>query len=123
MNRAAERAAPEAQGIFLGAIREMTLEDGRKILTGGDTAATYYFKTKTAASLTAAFRPIVVKAMKEAEITRRHKQLTGGIPAMLFAKQESFNIDDYVFPRVWMGCSMSWERKSGMGTDCAHPLT
>ena len=35
MNRGAEKTAPEAKGIFLGAIREMTLEDGRKILTGG----------------------------------------------------------------------------------------
>ena len=39
MNRAAERAAPAARGIFGDAVGEMTIEDGRKILSGGDTAA------------------------------------------------------------------------------------
>jgi hypothetical protein len=43
MNRAAERAAPQARKIFVEAIREMTFTDARKILTGGETAATEYF--------------------------------------------------------------------------------
>jgi len=47
MNRAAERAAPSAKKIFWDAIGEMTFEDARKILGGGDTAATQYFKGKT----------------------------------------------------------------------------
>lgn len=96
MNRAAEKAAPEAKSIFGGAIREMTLEDGRKILSGGDTAATDYFKTKTVASLTSTFRPIVEKAMEETGVTRRYQQLMRGLPALPFAKRDSFNINEYV---------------------------
>ena len=46
INRAAEKAAPAAKSIFLGAIHDMTLEDGRGILTGGNTAATDFFKRK-----------------------------------------------------------------------------
>ena len=40
MNRAAERAAPAARQIFGNAVGEMTFEDARKIMGGGDTAAT-----------------------------------------------------------------------------------
>jgi Protein of unknown function (DUF4197) len=47
MNRAAEAAAPLAARYFGDAIRDMTLEDVRGILTGGDTAATDFFRRKT----------------------------------------------------------------------------
>ncbi|MCI0408500.1 MAG: DUF4197 domain-containing protein [Acidobacteria bacterium] len=53
MNRAAERAAPHAKRIFWDAITKMSFDDARKILSGGDTAATDYFKVKTTDRLTA----------------------------------------------------------------------
>ena len=46
MNRAAEKAAPQAASLFVGAIKEMTLEDAKGILTGGDTSATDYSSRK-----------------------------------------------------------------------------
>ncbi|PYP91875.1 MAG: hypothetical protein DMG65_06130 [Candidatus Angelobacter sp. Gp1-AA117] len=45
MNRAAEQAVPKAKQIFLRAVTHMTFSDARRILTGGDTAASDYFKT------------------------------------------------------------------------------
>lgn len=36
-----------------------SFDDARKILTGGDTAATEYFKAKTSDKLSTAFRPTV----------------------------------------------------------------
>ena len=50
MNRAAEKAAPAAKDIFWSAIKSMSFDDARKILTGGDTAATDYFRAKTTQS-------------------------------------------------------------------------
>jgi hypothetical protein len=44
MNRAAEKAAPKAASYFVGAIKEMSVEDAGGILKGGDTAATEFFK-------------------------------------------------------------------------------
>ncbi|PYX91179.1 MAG: DUF4197 domain-containing protein, partial [Acidobacteria bacterium] len=44
MNRAAEQAAPAANQIFINALTRMTFADARQILSGGDTAATDYFK-------------------------------------------------------------------------------
>ena len=59
MNRAAEAAVPLASKFFGDAIRDMTLEDVRAILTGGDTAATQFFRGKTQDKLFAAFKPVV----------------------------------------------------------------
>ena len=50
MNRAAENAAPKAASFFGDSIREMTFEDAKGIIEGGDTAATDYFETKTKTS-------------------------------------------------------------------------
>ncbi len=66
MNRAAESAAPRAKQIFLDAIGKMSFDDARKILNGGDTAATEFFRSKTTPQLTTAFRPVVSKSMNAA---------------------------------------------------------
>ena len=65
MNRAAEKAAPAPRGIFKDALTQMTFGDSRKILTGGNTPATEYFKDKTSEKPAAAFRPTVESAMAE----------------------------------------------------------
>jgi hypothetical protein len=96
MNRAAERAAPQAKQIFLGAISEMTFADAKQILNGSQTAATDYFKVKTTDKLTAAFRPQVEKAMNEVGVTRQYKELVGYFKAIPFPKSDLINIDQYV---------------------------
>jgi uncharacterized protein DUF4197 len=96
MNRAAERAAPAAKQIFWDAIGEMTFDDARKILNGPNTAATNYFKVKTTDRLTAAFRPVVDRAMSEVGVTRQYKDLVGRFEAIPFVKSESLDLDHYV---------------------------
>lgn len=103
MNRAAERAAPRAKAIFWDAIGEMSFEDARKILNGGDTAATDYFQDKTTDRLAAAFRPVVDKAMNEVGVTRRYKELIGRYEAIPFVTSERFDIDQYVVTKALDG--------------------
>jgi len=43
LNRAAEAATPKAKRIFANAIRDMSFDDARKILSGPNDAATQYF--------------------------------------------------------------------------------
>jgi hypothetical protein len=64
MNRAAEQATPEAKRIFIAAVQKMTFRDARRILSGNDTAATEYLKSTSTGDLTAAFSPIVARAMQ-----------------------------------------------------------
>jgi hypothetical protein len=96
MNRAAERAVPAATQIFLNAIGEMTFDDARTILNGGDTAATDFFKTKTTDKLTAAFRPVIERSMNEVGVTRQYKELVGRFEAIPFLKPQTFDLDGYV---------------------------
>ncbi len=63
INRAAEAAIPEARALFLGAIRNMTIEDALGILRGGDTAATDFLRSRTETQLTASFTPYVRSAL------------------------------------------------------------
>lgn len=70
MNRAAEDAAKSASPIFVNAIKQMTITDALGILRGGDFAATNYFKEKTTASLTDAFKPVIDKALANVDATK-----------------------------------------------------
>jgi hypothetical protein len=100
MNRAAERAAPRAKEIFWDAISEMTIDDARKILSGHETAATDYFKSKTSGKLTTAFRPVVEKSMNEVGVTRQYKDLVGRYESIPFASSVVFDIDSYVVSKA-----------------------
>jgi hypothetical protein len=71
MNTAAEKAAGEATPVFSKALGDMTFKDASGILSGGDTAATQYFKRTTSAELATRFRPIVDQAMAETGVEQR----------------------------------------------------
>jgi Protein of unknown function (DUF4197) len=103
MNRAAERAAPAARPIFLDAIKTMTFDDARRILTGGSTAATDFFKTKTTDQLRTAFRPAVDQAMGEVGVARQYNELVGRFQAIPFARAEAFDVDGYVVGKALDG--------------------
>lgn len=103
MNRAAEAAAPSAEKIFGDAILAMSFDDARKILSGGDTAATDYFKAKTTSELTAAFRPFVEKTMAENGVTQQYEALTGELKSIPFAKSETLDINKYVVGKALDG--------------------
>ncbi len=96
LNRAAERATPFARQIFWDAIGEMSFDDARKILTGGQTAATEYFKAKTSGKLATAFRPVVEQATSEVGVTRQYKELLGRAQLLTMFSGEDFDIDHYV---------------------------
>ena len=75
MNRAAEKAAPEAKGLFLDAIKQMTFTDAKKILNGRENEATLYFKDKTSPRLKEMSKPIVHQAMADVGVTRSYQDL------------------------------------------------
>ena len=104
MNRAAEKAAPAAKSIFWDAITGMSIDDARKILSGGDTAATDYFRSKTGDALTAAFRPIVKDSMKDVGVVQQFQQLQGSYQSIPFASSlPSIDIESYVVGKALDG--------------------
>lgn len=78
MNRAAEKAVPQVAQIFGDAIRKMSMDDARGILTGGDHAATDFFRRVAGDALTARIHPIVAKATDSVGVTQKYKAFTAG---------------------------------------------
>jgi hypothetical protein len=103
MNRAAEAAAPAARKIFLDAIMAMSINDARGILSGGDTAATNYFKEKTTPQLTTAFRPVVERTMAKNGVTQQYDALTAQYKSLPFAKNQDLDISHYVVSKALDG--------------------
>jgi hypothetical protein len=103
MNRAAEQAAPYAKEIFWDAIREIRFDDARQILTGGDTAATDYFRATTSDRLSAAFRPVVERATDKVGVTRQYKEMVGRYRSIPFTQAVAFDVDEYVVEKALDG--------------------
>lgn len=103
MNHAAESAAPEAANIFADAVKEMTIDDARKLLSGSNTAITDYFKSKTSTQLSTAFRPHVEAAMSKNGVTQKYQALAGYAPKLPFLNSSSLDINTYVVNKALDG--------------------
>jgi hypothetical protein len=124
MNRAAEQAAPAAKEIFIDAIKKMSFEDARKILSGGNTAATDYFKKTSSTELTQAFKPIVHKSMENMGVIKQFDQVaTNSMAGPLLANQ-NFNLDSYVVGKALDGLFyMLGQEEKKIRTDPAAQTT
>ena len=102
MNRAAEQATPQAKQIFLAALRKMTFEDARHVLTGDDTAATEYFKRTSSVDLTTAFSPIVHTTMEHVGVVQQYDRVIKSAPGGSTIANE-FDLDKYVVGKTLDG--------------------
>lgn len=102
MNRAAEQATPQAKQIFITAVKKMSFDDARKILTGGDTAATDYFKRTSSADLTTAFSPIVHRSMQRVGVVQQYNNLLATAPRGS-ALAGQFDLNNYVVGKTLDG--------------------
>jgi len=96
MNRAAEIAVPEAKGMLVGAVKSMSVDDGRKILTGGDGSVTKFFSEKTREPLGVKFLPIVTTATEKVSLASKYNAVAGKASGMGLVKKEDANIQQYV---------------------------
>lgn len=103
MNRAAEQAAPAAKQIFLNSLSKMTFQDARQILSGGDTAATDYFKRTSTNDLTTAFAPIVHKAMLNVGVIRQYNKMIRNPMIANSGAARDLNLDNYVVGKTLDG--------------------
>lgn len=97
MNRAAEKAVPEAGAVLGDAVKQMSISDAKGILTGTNNAATQYFRRTSETNLFTRFYPIVKKATEETGVTKAYKNMTSkaGFAGSLLG-QDATDIDSYV---------------------------
>jgi hypothetical protein len=103
LNRAAEAAVPEARALLVDSVRKMTVQDAKGILSGGDTAATEYFRRTTQDTLRKRFRPVVARATARVELAARYNEYADTAAAFGLVKQEDANLDDYVTQKALDG--------------------
>jgi hypothetical protein len=103
MNQAAEQAVPEAKALMLNAVKTMSVEDAKGILTGGDNSVTQFFKAKTAAALTAKFLPIVKQATDRVGLAQKYNQFAGEGARLGLIKGDAANIETYVTEKALDG--------------------
>ena len=103
MNRAAEAAVPEAKTLLTGAVKKMTVEDAKGILTGGNDAATQYFRKNTETALADKFKPIINKAMQKVKVAEKYGQFAGKGVAFGLVNERDAKLDDYITRKAMDG--------------------
>ena len=101
LNRVAEESAPAARPPLLAGVAELVLDDGHRVLTGGETAGTDLLRRTTLGRVMAALNPAVVDAMGRVGTTRRYKRFMRDSSSFggLF-QQSPVDLDAYVAGRT-----------------------
>ena len=103
MNRAAEAAVPEAKTLLIDAVKKMSVQDAAAILSGGDDAATQYFKKTTSAPLAEKFLPIVKKATSDVQLAQQYNQFAQAAANFGLVQKDQANLDQYVTQKALDG--------------------
>jgi hypothetical protein len=96
MNRAAEAAVPQARTLLVSAVKNMSVEDARNILTGGDDSATQFFAGKTREPLSQKFLPIVTKATEKVSLADKYNAVAGKAASFGLLRKDQANVQEYV---------------------------
>lgn len=75
MNRAAEQAVPQALPIFTDALKSMTIDDAKKLVSGGNDSATQFFRSKGEKRIQEKMLPIIKEATASTGVTSAYKKL------------------------------------------------
>lgn len=103
MNRAAEQAVPVAADVFSAAVKQLTLQDVRGILAGGDDAATQYFKRTTSDTLTARFKPIVARITAKSGLVQQYNGVIASAGPMATMLGDKGDVNSYVTQKALDG--------------------
>lgn len=96
MNRAAEQAVPMAKNLLVNAVRNISVADAKKILTGGDTSVTEFFADKTREPLHGTFMPVVHQATAKVGVVEKYERLSAQAQGLGLYRPEDPTVDHYV---------------------------
>ena len=81
----------------------MTVTDAKNILTGGNDAATRYFRKNTETELTVKFKPIVGHAMENVKLARTYDRFAGKGERLGLVDKRDAKLDDYITRKAMDG--------------------
>jgi len=103
MNRAAEAAVAEAKPLLVDAVKKMSVQDAKGILTGGDTAGTEYFRRTTQDQLRKKFMPIVQQATTKVQLAEKYNDYAEVGARFGLVSAQDANLDQYVTQKALDG--------------------
>ena len=96
MNQAAEEAVPQAKELLINSVKAMSIEDAKKILTGGDESVTQFFRDKTSGPLALKFLPIVKRSTDRLGLAQKYNQFAAQGEKLGLVKGDAASIEQYV---------------------------
>jgi len=96
LNRAAEVATPKAKELFLGSIKEMTIDDAIVIYKGPDDAATKYFQNKMSQPLAETMHPIVENSLSQVGAVQTYNNVIDKYRSLPFVPDVKADLTNYV---------------------------
>ena len=105
INRAAEQAVPQAKKLLSDAVKSMTVQDAKAILTGGGNSVTDFFKDKTAKPLNEKFLPIVAGVTNRIGLAKQYNGVAAQIEqtGLVQLKPEQRKVETHVTAKALDG--------------------
>lgn len=96
MNQAAEAAVPEAKALLINSVKQMSVQDAKDILTGGQDSATQYFRKTTSGPMGEKFLPIVKKATENVNLAQQYNKFAEMGSKYGLVSKDQANLEQYV---------------------------
>jgi hypothetical protein len=96
MNQGAEHAAVEAKALFVSTVRSMTITDALSLVTGGDTAATNYFRQRTESELRARYQPIIKNNLQKIGFYKQYEQMLTAYKQLPLSNKPELDLEQHV---------------------------
>lgn len=103
MNRAAEAAVPQAKALLVNSIKQMSVEDAKGILAGGEDSATQYFRRTTSGPMAEKFKPVVRNAMARVKLAEKYDQFAGKAAKFGLVREQDAHLENYVTQKTLDG--------------------
>ena len=95
MNRAAEASVPQAKTLLVNSIKQMSVEDAKGVLTGGEDSATQYFRRTTSGPLMEKFKPVVRNAIARVKLAEKYDQFAGKAAKFGLVREQDTHLENY----------------------------
>jgi hypothetical protein len=96
INHAAEKAVVEAKPIFVNAVKAMSVQDAKGIISGGNTSGTEFFKSKTTDTLKQKFLPVVTAVTQRIGLAQKYNELAAKGSQFGLVKGDNAKVETYV---------------------------
>jgi len=96
MNQAAEAAVPQAQALLVEAVKKMTVQDAKGILSGAEDSATQYLNKTSREQIRAKFLPIVKQATAQIGLAQQYNAFASQAASFGVVDAKSSSVEGYV---------------------------